>query len=51
MLVSTNTSFLEEDCIVDNKPRSKIILDELRTEGDVSQVPETQVNPPRVARA
>ena len=32
MLVSTNTCFLEEDYMINNKPRSKVILDELRAE-------------------
>ena len=30
VLVSTNARFLEEDYMIDNKPRSQIILDELR---------------------
>ena len=30
MLVSTNARFLEQDYMLDNKPRSKVILDELR---------------------
>ena len=33
VLVSTNARFLEEDYMIDNKPRSKVILDELRAEG------------------
>ena len=32
MLVSTNARFLKEDYMIDNKPRSKIILDVLRAE-------------------
>ena len=32
VLVSTNVSFLEEDYMIDNKPRSKVVLDELRAE-------------------
>ena len=48
VLVSTNARFLEEDYMIDNKPRSKIILDELRVEGDTSLVPETHVNSPQV---
>ena len=32
VLVSTNTRFLEQDYMLDNKPRSKVILDELRAE-------------------
>ena len=35
--------------MIDNKPRSKNILDELRGEGNVIPVQETQVNPSRVA--
>ena len=49
VLVSINVRFLEEDYMIDNKPRSKIILDDLRAEGDTSPVPETCVNSPRVA--
>ena len=48
VLVSTNARFLEEDYMIDNKPRSKIILDEMRGEGNVSPVPETQISPSRV---
>ena len=36
---------------MDNKPRYKIILDELGVEGIVVLVPETQVQPLRVASA
>ena len=32
VLVSTNTRFLEQDYMLDNKSRSKVILDELRAE-------------------
>ena len=32
MLVSTNARFLEEDYMIDNKLRSKVVLDELRAE-------------------
>ena len=49
MVVSTNARFLEEDYMVDNKPRSKAVLDELRGEGVVSTIPGAQVDPPRVA--
>ena len=48
MLVSTNAHFLEEDYMVDNKPRSKVVLDELRKEGEVSTVLGAQIDPPRV---
>ena len=50
MIVSTNDRFLEEDYMIDNKRRSKAILDELKVEGDASPVLEMRVNPPRVAR-
>ena len=52
VLVSTNTHFLEEDYMIDNKPRSKIILDDLRaemSEGNEVPIPEMQVSPPLVA--
>ena len=49
VIVSTNAHFLEEDYMVDNKPRSRVVLDELRAKGDVSIVPETEVYPSRVA--
>ena len=32
VLVSTNARFLEQDYMLDNKPRSKVVLDELRAE-------------------
>ena len=54
VLVSTNARFLEEDYMIDNKPRSKVILDELRAEtNEGTEVPilETQVSPPTVVRA
>ena len=53
VLVSTNALFLEEDYMLDNKPRSKVILDELRAElneGNEAPIPETAVNPPLVDR-
>ena len=53
MLVSTNARFLEEDYMIDNKPRSKDILDELRAktnEGNEIPIPVTQVSPPLVVR-
>ena len=34
--------------MVDNKPRSKAVLDELRGEGKVSTVIGAQIDPPRV---
>ena len=46
VIVSTNARFLEEDYMIYNKPESKIVLDELRAEGNVSLVLETHVNPP-----
>ena len=45
VLVSTNVHLLEEDYMIDNKPRSKTILEELRGESHVSPVLKTQVNP------
>ena len=53
MLVSTNTRFLEDDYMIDNKPRSKVVLDELRVEtnkGNEVPIPVTQVSPPLVVR-
>ena len=41
VLVSTNARFLEEDYMIDNKPKLKIVLDELRVESNTSPVPET----------
>ena len=51
VIVSTNARFLEQDYMLDNKPRSKVILDELRAElGELNEVPilETRVNQPQV---
>ena len=51
VLVSTNTRFLEENYMIDNKPRSKVVLNELRAktnEGNEVPIPETQVSPPTV---
>ena len=39
VIVSTNTCFLEEDYLMDNKFKVKFVLDELRGEGVVSSVP------------
>ena len=53
MLVSINARFLEEDYMIDNKPRSKVVLDELRAktnEGNEVPIPVTQVSPPLVVR-
>ena len=53
VLVSTNTHFLEEDYMIDNKPKSKVILDELRAEtneGNEVPIPVTQVSTPLVVR-
>ena len=47
VLVITNTHFLEQDYMLDNKPRSKVVLDELRAklnEGNEVPIPETRVN-------
>ena len=54
MIVSTNAHFLEDDYMIDNKPMSKIILDELRAEtneGNEVLILKTQVSPPIVVRA
>ena len=53
MLVSTNARFLEQDYMLGNKPRSKVVLDELRAKlGKGNEVPisETMVNQPQVVR-
>ena len=53
VLVSTNTRFLEENYMIDNKSRSKVVLDELRAEtneGNEVSIPVTQVSPPLVVR-
>ena len=49
VFVSTNARFLKEDYMIDNKLRSKVILDELRAEtnkGNEVPIPVTQVSPP-----
>ena len=49
MLVSTNVHILEEDYMIDNNPKSKFILDELRAEtNEGNEVPilVMQVRPP-----
>ena len=53
MFVSTNARFLEEDYMIDNKPRSKVILDVLTAETDEGNevpIPVTWVSPPLVVR-
>ena len=53
MLVSTNARFLEHDYMLDNKPKSKVVLDELRaelSEGDEVPMAVIQVSQPPVAR-
>ena len=53
VLVSTNAHFLEHDYMLDNKPRSKVILDELRAElneGNEVPIPVTQVSSLLVVR-
>ena len=53
MLVNTNARFLEEDYMIDNKPRSKVVLDELRAEtneGNEVPIPVTQISTPLVVR-
>ena len=52
VLVSTNARFLEHDYMLDNKPRSKVVL-ELRAElgeGNEVPIPETRVNQSQVVR-
>ena len=53
VLVSINARFLELDYMLDNKPRSKIVLDELRAElneGNEVPIPKTRVNQSQVVR-
>ena len=45
VFVSTNAKFLEEDYMIDNKPKSKIILEEIREEDSSDPVP---IRPTRV---
>ena len=44
--VSTNAKFLEEDYMIDNKPKSKVILEEMREKDSSDPVP---TRPTRVA--
>ena len=46
VFVSTNARFLEENYMIDNKPKSKIILEEMRQEDGSDPVP---IRPTRVA--
>ena len=39
VFISTNARFLEDDYMIDNKPKSKIILKEMREKDDSDQVP------------
>ena len=39
VFVSTNARFLKKDYMIDNKPISKIILEEMRNEGGSDPVP------------
>ena len=53
VLVSTNTRFFKEDYMIDNKPSSKVLLDELRAEtneGNDILILVTQVSPSLVVR-
>ena len=44
-LVSTNARFLEEDYVIDNKPRSKVILYELRAKtNEGNEIPDRVVD-------
>ena len=49
VIANTNTRFLEEDYMINNKPRSKVILEELSGEGNDIPVPLTEVNPSPLA--
>ena len=49
VIVSTNARFLEEDYMMNNKPKLKTIIEELRGEGSESSVPLTKVNRSSVA--
>ena len=54
VLVSTNVRFLKQYYMPDNRPRYKVILDELRVELNEENkvpIPETTVSPPLVARS
>ena len=46
VIVSTNAQFLEEDYIMDHKPSSKIVLEELRKDTSTS-VPTVQDEVPQ----
>ena len=51
VFISTNARFLKDDYVIDNKPRSKVILDELRAEtneGNEVPIQVTQVSLPLV---
>ncbi|XP_074562882.1 uncharacterized protein LOC141819490, partial [Curcuma longa] len=48
VIVSTNARFLEEDYIINHKPISKIVLEEIRGESPVS-IPTVQEEIPQVA--
>ena len=53
MFVSTNAHFLEEDYMLNNKPMSNVVLEELRAktnEGNEVLIPVTQVSLPLVIR-
>ena len=53
VLVCTNTYFLEHDYMIDNKPSSNVILDELRAEtnkGNEVRILVTQVSTPLFVR-
>ena len=39
MFVSTNARFLEEDYMIDNKPKSKVILEEMREKDSNNPIP------------
>ena len=39
VFVSTNARFLEEDYMIDNKPKSKVILEEMREKDSNDPIP------------
>ena len=39
VFVSTNARFLEEDYMIDNKPKSKVILEEMREKDSSDPIP------------
>ncbi|MCQ7056708.1 hypothetical protein M9Y08_18290, partial [Clostridioides difficile] len=46
VIVSTNARFLEEDYVMDHKPSSKIVLEELREQSNTS-LPQVEIDTPQ----